>query len=113
MDAAWGIGGEAPVRAAIPQTLQIQARVASPVAQTNTATIRHSDQFDPITTNNSARATETPQHSDLALTKTVSHATPNVGDTITFTVTLIDQRPDPPPHAPWTDPLPPRFPFLS
>ena len=29
----------------------------------------------------------TPQQADLALTKTVSDATPNVGDTVTFTVT--------------------------
>ena len=28
------------------------------------------------------------QQADLGLTKTVSNATPNVGDTITFTVTL-------------------------
>ena len=32
-----------------------------PTAQTNTATISHSDQFDPDTGNNSASATETPQ----------------------------------------------------
>ena len=36
----------------------------------------------------------TPQQADLALTKTVSDATPNVGDTITFTVTLANLGPD-------------------
>ena len=37
---------------------------------------------------------ETPQQSDLAVTKTVSDATPNVGETITFTVTLTNAGPD-------------------
>jgi hypothetical protein len=31
---------------------------------------------------------------DLSMTKTVSDATPNVGDQITFTVTLSNQGPD-------------------
>src|SRR5262249_26075161 len=53
-----------------------------PAAATNTATISHSDQFDPEPVNNSASATETPQQADLAVTKTVSNNTPNVGDTI-------------------------------
>ena len=68
--------------------------MVSPGAQTNTATISDADQFDPNTGNNSASATETPQQADLAVTKTVSNPTPNVGDTITFTVTLTNNGPD-------------------
>ena len=34
---------------------------------------------------------------DLAITKTVSDATPNVGDQITFTVTLTNTARTPPP----------------
>ena len=41
--------------------------------------------------NNTASATETPQQADLSVTKTVSNPTPNVGDQITFTVTLSNQ----------------------
>src|SRR5262249_11090572 len=76
-------------------TLAISATVVSPSAQSNAATINHSDQFDPNTGNNTGTATETPQQSDLALTKTVSNPTPNVGDTVTFTVTLTNAGPDP------------------
>jgi uncharacterized repeat protein (TIGR01451 family) len=94
-------------------TLQIQATVVSPSAQTNTATISHSDQFDPDTTNNNASATETPQQSDLALSKTVSDATPNVGDTITFTVTLTNHGPDPATGVHVTDLLPSGLTFVS
>src|SRR5262249_47744994 len=83
--AVWTVG---TVTTATPQTLLIQARVDAATALTNTATIAHADQFDPNTANNSASVTEAPQQADLALAKTVSNATPNVGDTITFTVTL-------------------------
>src|SRR5262249_29318058 len=72
----------------------LRAGVVSPSPRTNTATISAADQFDPVTGNNSGSATETPQLADLALTKTVSDPTPNVGDTVTFTVTLTDRGPD-------------------
>ena len=42
-------------------------------------------------------ATETPQQADLAVAKTVSDPTPNVGDKITFTVTLTNGGPATPP----------------
>ncbi|HEX3152354.1 MAG TPA: hypothetical protein VHR66_30050 [Gemmataceae bacterium] len=87
----WNVGTVSPGAA---QTLQIVATVTSPAAQTNTATVTDSDQFDPNTGNNTGSVTETPQQSDLSLTKTVSDATPNVGDTITFTVTLTNSGPD-------------------
>ena len=86
----WTVGTVSP---GVPQTLTITATVVSPAAQTNTATVTHSDQFDPKTANNTASATETPQQADLAVTKTVSDATPNVGDTITFTVTISNAGP--------------------
>src|SRR5262249_52429553 len=87
----WAVG---TVTTTTPQTLTIRATVASPTAQTNTASVSAADQFDPDTANNTASATETPQRADLAVTKTVSNATPNVADTITFTVSLSNQGPD-------------------
>src|SRR5262249_30587877 len=74
--------------------LTLTARVDSATPLTNTAAIGHSDQFDPNTTNNSGSATETPQRSDLRVIKTVSDSTPNVGDVITFTVTLTNLGPN-------------------
>jgi uncharacterized repeat protein (TIGR01451 family) len=76
------------------QTLHITAVVATPTPATNTATVTHSDQFDPNLTNNSASATITPQRADLGLTKTVNNPTPNVGDTVTFMLTLSNAGPD-------------------
>lgn len=87
----WTVG---TVNTSPAQTLAIIAKVVSPAARTNTATISHSDAFDPNTGNNTASATETPQLADLALSKTVSDPTPNVGDTITFTITLSNNGPD-------------------
>src|SRR5439155_1239162 len=88
----WTVG---TVTAAVPQTLKIRARVVSPDALTNTATISHSDQFDPDPGDNSDGSTETPQQADLALSKSVSNPTPNVGDTVIFTVAVTDLGPDP------------------
>src|SRR5262249_20141449 len=94
-------------------TLTITARVDSPAAETNTATITNADQFDPDTTNNSDSATETPQQADLAVTKSVSDATPNVGDTITFTITLTNFGPNPATGVRVEDLLPPGLTFVS
>ena len=86
----WTVGGVANRSSAV---LTIRATVVSPNPTTNTATITHSDQFDPNTGNNTASTVETPQHADLVLSKTVDNPTPNVGDTITYTVTVNDIGP--------------------
>src|SRR5262249_54131488 len=94
-------------------TLTLTATVGSSAAQTNQASITHSDQFDPNTGNNSATATETPQQADLQIRKGVSNATPNVGDPITFTVTLTDNGPDPATNVRVGDLLPAGLTFVS
>ncbi len=87
----WNVGA---VSTSAQQTLVLSGTVVSPNVVTNTATIFHADQFDPVTANNTASAVLTPQRSDLALSKTVSNSTPNVGDTITYTITLTDNGPN-------------------
>ena len=100
----WNVGALASSTLA---TLQIQARVNSPSAQFNTAAISHSDQFDPVSGNNSASATETPQQADLQVSKTVDNPTPNVGDTVTYTITVTNNGPDTATNVTVQDILPP------
>ncbi len=78
---------------ASPQTMTIVATVAAAGPQTNTATIVALDQVDPDTTNNSASASLVPGRADLALSKTVDQPSPDLGDQVTFTVTLTDGGP--------------------
>ena len=106
----WNVGS---VTTGSSQTLTILAQVVSPNPQTNTAAITNSDQFDPNTANNTASVLETPQLADLAVAKTVSNPTPNVGDTITYTVTLTDNGPDVAANAQVTDLLPLGLSFVS
>ena len=86
----WTVG---TVDTTAPRSLRIQALVIAAASTANTATITHSDQFDPNTANNTASAATSPQEADLSVTKAVSNPAPNVGDTITYTVTLADNGP--------------------
>lgn len=106
----WTLGSVAP---GAPQTLGIQVIVVAPTATTNTATIAASDQFDSNLNNNSDDATVTPSQVDLALTKTVSDNTPNVGDLVTFTITLANQSFETATNVAVTDLIPPEFAFVS
>ena len=87
--------------------------MVSPVARTNTATISDADQFESNAANNSASSTVTPQRADLVLTKTVSDPTPNVGDQVTFTLTLSNAGPDPATGVRLAELLPAGFSFVS
>ena len=95
-------------------TLTIAATVVSPVAQDqhgdDHATPTSSTPTRPTT---AASATETPQQADLAIAKTVSDATPNVGDQITFTITLTNAGPDAATGVQVTDLLPAGLTFVS
>ena len=106
----WTIGS---VASGASKTLSIVALVVSPNPRTNSAAVSASDVYDPNIADNSANVTETPQLADLAVTKSVDNATPNVGDTITFTVTLTNSGPDSGTHVAVSDPLPAGLTYLS
>jgi uncharacterized repeat protein (TIGR01451 family)/fimbrial isopeptide formation D2 family protein len=77
-----------------PLTLTIVVEATSSSVAFNTATITHSDVWDPNDRNNSARTPTDPQEADIFVTKTVDDATPNVGDTVSFTITLGNLGPN-------------------
>ncbi len=111
----WDVG---TVDTVYPRTLTIQAIVLAPSSgtpqpQTNTASVRTSDQYDPDPDNNTDSVTETPKYADLKVEKVVDDARPNVGDTITFTVTLSNLGKDTATDVTIADTLPVGLAFLS
>jgi uncharacterized repeat protein (TIGR01451 family) len=106
----WTVG---TVTVGTPQTISIQATVTSPAQVTNSASITHADQYDPDTTNNTDTATVIPQQADLGVSKSVDNPTPNVGDTIHYTVTVYDNGPDPVTGATVQDLLPAQVTFVA
>jgi uncharacterized repeat protein (TIGR01451 family) len=87
--------------------------VVSPDRQVNTATVAHSDQYDPIPDNNSASAVATPRQAELTLAKSVNNVAPTVGGTITYTVTLSNNGPDRATSVEVEDRLPSRLTCVS
>ena len=87
----WNVGS---VTSGTTQTLTIVATVVSAGPTTQTASVSHSDQYDPNLVNNTASVSETPQQADLVVTNTVNSSTPNVGDTVTYTVTVKNSGPN-------------------
>jgi uncharacterized protein (TIGR03437 family) len=82
-------------------TITLQATVSNSAANgstiTNTATVG-SDTFDQNPGNNTATTTisvqaATPPSADLSLTKTVNNSTPNIGEKVTYTITVSNAGP--------------------
>ncbi|MFL5328736.1 MAG: SdrD B-like domain-containing protein [Gemmataceae bacterium] len=88
------------------------ATVNNPAIITNVAT-GGSDQFDTIPNNNTAQSVVTPTTANLSLVKTVNSPTPNIGDVVTYTVTLSNAGPDVATDPVVYDPLPPGLQFVS
>ncbi len=109
----WTVGTVDVNLLAPAETLAIQALVVSPNPQTNTASVLHSDQDDPNPDNNSSSASVTPQIADLAVTKTVDNATPSLGDTVIFTITINNLGPDNATSVTVQDLLPAGLQFVS
>lgn len=112
----WTVGTVDPLDT---QTLVILAKVLAPAAggipptQTNTASVRTSDQYDPDTSNNSDSASETPQYADLDVDKVVSNDKPKLGETVTFTITLVNNGIDDATGVTIADKLPTGLSFVA
>ena len=79
------------------KTLTITANVTQSGTFTNDAevsTTHRPKEYDPEPANNKGSATVKTREADLEVTKKVDNATPNVGDVITFTVTVSNHGPD-------------------
>jgi uncharacterized repeat protein (TIGR01451 family) len=104
-----------PVGSTITYLVTGTISAAATGSLSNTATVTApAGVTDTNTTNNSATDTDmlTPQ-ADLGVTKTVSNATPNVGNTITFTVTLTNHGPSTATGVTVQDSLPSGLTFVS
>jgi uncharacterized repeat protein (TIGR01451 family) len=82
--------------------MTLQAVVLAGGDYINTAQVMTSDKYDPDSTPGNNDDTEddqdteslTPQSADLSLTKAVNNATPNMGKTVTFRITVANAGPD-------------------
>ncbi|MDJ0791011.1 MAG: SdrD B-like domain-containing protein [Acidimicrobiia bacterium] len=102
-DDATGIWSVGTLANGASATIAITTTVDSPAPITNTAQVSASDQFDPDSTPGNSAPSEDDQDSasidvdalaDLEVFKTVDTATPDLGQTIRFTVTVANAGPE-------------------
>jgi len=93
-DPGSGVWSAGALASGASATLTLVAEVGSPSAAVATASILSADQFDPIAGNNAASSLVTPLQADVAVATGVDDAQPNVGDVITYTVTVTNSGPD-------------------
>ena len=97
----------------------VQAPTGAANEYLNVAEVTAGDQFDPDSTpdnddgdqseDDEDNASVVPEQADVSLTKTVSDVTPNVGDSVTFTVTVANAGPDTATNVAVEDVLPAGF----
>ncbi|HEV2028613.1 MAG TPA: sortase [Candidatus Dormibacteraeota bacterium] len=107
---AWTIGALAN---GANGTLTLVATVTGTTLVTNTATKTAEVESDPVAGNNSASAIVTGQAADIAMFKTVSNPTPNLGTNVTFTITATNNGPSNATGVVVTDLLPAGLTFVS
>lgn len=106
----WNIGN---INNGASATLNITATVNASGSYANTATIT-GNQNDPIPGNNSSTSTPTPvPQTNLGITKTVNNSSPNVGGSVTFTLTATNFGPSAATGVSVTDLLPSGYSYNS
>jgi uncharacterized repeat protein (TIGR01451 family) len=111
------------VASAANATLTITATVATVGAKTNIAEVTAADQFDSDSTpgnratlpgeDDSASVTLTPNATDLTVTKSVNDSSPELGDNVTFTITVSNTSSTNATNVVLTDLLPSGLTFVS
>jgi len=103
-----------------PPQLQITAKAITTGLKLNVAEVTASDLVDPDSTpgnglaeDDRATASVTTTGIDLSLTKTVNDSSPNVGQNVTFTITVSNAGPDGATGVAVTDQLPAGLTFVS
>ncbi|MGC9516158.1 MAG: DUF11 domain-containing protein [Methanomicrobiales archaeon] len=90
-NAIWNIGDLAPGESA---TVDIYALANTAGTWVNSAAVSEAGTPDPCTNNNEAHVTvsvgQPEAEADVAITKTVNNPKPNLGDTVTFTLTVTN-----------------------
>ena len=112
-DSASGVWTVGTIDLSAAPTLLIVANATTDKVVTNTASIKHSDQFDPDSSNNSASIAVEGGQADLAVTKSVVPASSSVGDTVTFTIGLTNLDGNDASKVMVTDLLPAGLQFIS
>jgi large repetitive protein len=106
---AWRVGTLQPNTSV---NLVLRATVAAAGALANTATITGTEP-DPVATNNAATVNLQGQSADLSISKTVDNSVPNVGQNVSYTLTLSNAGPSAATGVEVTDLLPDTLAFVS
>ena len=106
----WTVG-TLPVGASA--ALRLTAVVRTAGQMTNTLAVTHSDQPDPVSTNNTAEATTGLTNANLVVTKSVNRPAAKVGQKTQFTLTVTNQGPATATGLTLADPLPSGLAFVS
>ncbi|WP_406694329.1 choice-of-anchor A family protein [Singulisphaera sp. Ch08] len=112
-DAELGIWDAGNVAVGSPLTLTLVTTVTTCEPVSNLARIIGSETTDPNPGNDASGVTITPYQTDLSLAKTVDDATPTVGDTFTYTVTVTNLGPNAAEGVAVSDRLPSGLTFVS
>jgi uncharacterized repeat protein (TIGR01451 family) len=95
-------------------TMLMSVTIDEPGALVNTIAVSASDQPDPDTSNNNAgAAVNAGASADIAVSKGVDNAVPNVGDSVTYTINATNNGPNDATGIEITDSLPAGVTFVS
>jgi uncharacterized repeat protein (TIGR01451 family) len=117
----WAVGTLLASGIGSSDTLIITAQLITSEAKTNAAEVWTSDQYDPDSIPGNGETSEddyasvvvTPTSADLSLTKTINNPIPNVGDAVTFTITVSNAGPSNATNVSVKDLLPSDFTYMS